>query len=91
MMLQNHGDKVFYAMKILKKEKVIEMQQESNCLNEKRVMQVLISSMEDYLSRRSTGFLNSFVHSSRVGAVNLTRPIATSSVRLGISAADQEV
>jgi len=41
MMLQNHGDKIFYAMKILKKEKVIEMQQESNCLNEKRVMQAL--------------------------------------------------
>ena len=40
MMLQNHGDKVFYAVKILRKEKVIEMQQEANCLNEKRVMQV---------------------------------------------------
>ena len=42
MMLQNHYDKVYYAVKILRKEKVIEMQQESNCLNEKRVMQVEI-------------------------------------------------
>jgi len=41
MMLQNHYDKVYYAVKILRKEKVIEMQQESNCLNEKRVMQAL--------------------------------------------------
>ena len=40
MMLQHHGDKQFYAMKILKKERVMEGGQEENCLNEKRVMQV---------------------------------------------------
>ena len=43
MMLQHHGDKQFYAMKILKKERVMEGGQEENCLNEKRVMQVCIA------------------------------------------------